>query len=69
MVDVGDEHSGPLRLPRSPFRFSATAAGTTGRPAWQGQHNREVLRDVLGLSDDDVDRLELDGVLVQRPPR
>jgi CoA:oxalate CoA-transferase len=66
LVDVGDEHSGPLRLPRSPFRFSAASAGTTGRPAWQGQHNREVLREVLGLTDADVDQLERDGVLVAR---
>jgi CoA:oxalate CoA-transferase len=67
LVDVGDEHSGPLRLPRSPFRFSAASAGTTGRPAWQGQHNREVLREMLGLGDNDVDRLERDGVVVERP--
>jgi crotonobetainyl-CoA:carnitine CoA-transferase CaiB-like acyl-CoA transferase len=67
LVDVGDERSGPLRLPRSPFRFSAASAGTTGRPAWQGQHNREVLRDVLGLRDHDIDELERDGVLVERP--
>ena len=69
LVDVGDEHGGPLRLPRSPFRFSAATAGTTGRPAWQGQHNREVLREVLGLSDAAVDELEQSGVLVKRPPR
>src|SRR4051812_12569041 len=43
LVDVGDQPGAPLRLPRSPFRFSAAAAGTSGRPAWQGQHNREVL--------------------------
>jgi CoA:oxalate CoA-transferase len=69
LVDVGDEQSGPLRLPRSPFRFSASSAGTTGRPAWQGQHNREVLREVLGFDDDDIARLERDGVLIERPPR
>ncbi|MEY2450718.1 MAG: hypothetical protein QOD92_292 [Acidimicrobiaceae bacterium] len=68
LVDVGDEHSGPLQLPRSPFRFSAATAGTTGRPAWQGQHNREVLRELLDLHDDAIDVLERDGVLVQRPP-
>ena len=68
LVDVGDDGE-PLRLPRSPFRFSAASAGTTGRPAWQGEHNREVLREVLGLGDDDVDRLERDGVLVSRRPR
>ena len=69
MVDVGDEQSGPLRLPRSPFRFSAASAGTTGTPAWQGQHNREVLTEVLGLSGDVIDRLDRDRVLVERPPR
>jgi crotonobetainyl-CoA:carnitine CoA-transferase CaiB-like acyl-CoA transferase len=69
LVDVGDERGEPLRLPRSPFRFSAASAGTTGRPAWQGQHNREVLHEVLGLGDDAIDRLEQDGVLVRRPPK
>jgi crotonobetainyl-CoA:carnitine CoA-transferase CaiB-like acyl-CoA transferase len=69
LVDVGDGQSGPLRLPRSPFRFSAADAGTSGRPAWQGQHNREVLRDVLHLDDDQIDRLETDSVLISRAPR
>jgi CoA:oxalate CoA-transferase len=67
LVDVGDSQSGPLRLPRSPFRFSAASAGTTGRPAWQGQHNREVMRELLGLSEHDIDRLDRDGVLIERP--
>jgi crotonobetainyl-CoA:carnitine CoA-transferase CaiB-like acyl-CoA transferase len=69
LVDVGADGA-PLRLPRSPFRFSAASAGTAGRPAWQGEHNREVLREVLELSDAEVDQLEADGVLVsRRPPR
>jgi len=66
LVDVGGDEGGPLLLPRSPFRFSNASAGTNGRPAWQGQHNREVLRAVLGMSDDAIDRLEADGVLVSR---
>jgi len=65
-VDVGDDTE-PLRLPRSPFRFSGADAGTAGRPAWQGQHNREVLRELLGMPDAEIDRLERDGVLVARP--
>ncbi len=67
LVDVGHDGA-PLRLPRSPFRFSAASAGTAGRPAWQGEHNREILREVLQLSDAEVDRLEADAVLVSRPP-
>ena len=31
-----------------------------------GQHNREVLRELLGLADDAIDSLERDGVLVER---
>jgi CoA:oxalate CoA-transferase len=69
LVDVGDEAGGPLRLPRSPFRFSGAEAGTIGRPAWQGEHNREVLREVLGFSDAQVDELERDSVLRSRPVR
>jgi crotonobetainyl-CoA:carnitine CoA-transferase CaiB-like acyl-CoA transferase len=67
LVDVGDHAGGPLRLPRSPFRFSEVDAGTTGRPAWQGQHNREVLREFLGFSDLEIDRLISEGVLIERP--
>ena len=66
-LDLGDEQ--PMRLPRSPFRFSAADAGTTGVPAWQGQHNREVLRELLGLTDDEIDALESDAVLIERRPR
>ena len=69
LVDVGDERSGPVRLPRSPFRFSGASAGTSGTPAWQGQNNREVLHDVLGLSDEEIAALQRDGVLVERPTR
>jgi crotonobetainyl-CoA:carnitine CoA-transferase CaiB-like acyl-CoA transferase len=67
LVDVGTDGA-PLRLPRSPFRFSAASAGTVGRPGWQGEHNREVLREVLELSDAEIDQLEGDGVLVSRRP-
>jgi crotonobetainyl-CoA:carnitine CoA-transferase CaiB-like acyl-CoA transferase len=67
LVDVGDATVGPLRLPRSPFRFSEVDAGTSGRPAWQGQHNRTVLHELLGLSDREIDQFTNDGVLVERP--
>src|SRR4051812_9388530 len=66
-VDLGDDV--PMRLPRSPFRFSAADAGTTGRPAWQGEHNREVLRELAEMSDAEIEQLEADGVLIERPPK
>ena len=66
LVDVGPDGE-PLRLPRSPFRFSEAEAGTSGRPAWQGEHNAEVLGEVLGLDAGAVGDLERQGVLVRRP--
>src|SRR5579862_7440385 len=62
IVEVGDDEA-TLHRPRWPVRFSAAVACTTGRPSWQGQHNRGVLREVLGLSDAEVDRRQRDGVL------
>ena len=66
IVDVG-ANGAPLHLPRSPFRFSAAEAGTSGRPASQGEHNADVLCEVLGLDDATVAALERAGVLVRRP--
>jgi crotonobetainyl-CoA:carnitine CoA-transferase CaiB-like acyl-CoA transferase len=67
LVDVGDGQA-PLLLPRSPFRFSGASTGTGGHPAWQGQHNAEVLGEVLGITANECARLEAAGVLSQRRP-
>lgn len=60
------EVSEGVRLPSSPFRFSAADAGTHGRPAHQGAHNREVLGEILGKADEEIDALSAAGVLVER---
>ncbi len=67
-VPLGDlpQGAGSVRLPRGPFRFSDLDAGVTGRPAWQGEHNREVLSQVLGLSESEIDKLATAGVLHER---
>jgi crotonobetainyl-CoA:carnitine CoA-transferase CaiB-like acyl-CoA transferase len=65
LVDVG-EPGAPIRLPRSPFRFSNADVGTHGRPAMQGEHNAEVLGELLGVTTDEVTALEGEGVLIRR---
>jgi crotonobetainyl-CoA:carnitine CoA-transferase CaiB-like acyl-CoA transferase len=57
VVEVDDRSGGTLRIPNSPWRFSG------------GEHNREVLRELLDVSDPELDRLEGDGILSSRPPR
>jgi crotonobetainyl-CoA:carnitine CoA-transferase CaiB-like acyl-CoA transferase len=47
----------------SPMRFSATPVDYTVPPPMLGQHTREVLRGVLGMSDAEVDTLAAKGVI------
>ena len=67
-TDVSDGVGGTITVPSPPWRFSDATASVARDPAWRGQHNREVLAEVLGLPDDELDRLEADGVLSSRPP-
>jgi formyl-CoA transferase len=64
-AELDDGEGGTMLLPFSPLRFSGLDVGLRGRPARQ-EHNREVLAELLGYDDATLDRLEADGVLVQR---
>jgi CoA:oxalate CoA-transferase len=68
-AEVSDRSGGTIRIPSSPWRFSdAPDVGVAGDPAFRGEHNRAVFAE-LGLADDELDRLEADGVLSSRPPK
>jgi crotonobetainyl-CoA:carnitine CoA-transferase CaiB-like acyl-CoA transferase len=68
ITDVSDRSGGTIRIPSSPWRFSDADAGVRRDPSWRGEHNREVLREA-GFTDEEIDRLDADGVLSNRPPR
>jgi crotonobetainyl-CoA:carnitine CoA-transferase CaiB-like acyl-CoA transferase len=70
-TDVSDGAGGTITVPSPPWRFSDASSRAAVRrdPAWRGQHNREVLAELLDLTDAELDRLEADGVLSSRPPR
>ncbi len=47
-----------------PFRFATQPAGWIRNPAPQvGEHNREILAEIVGLSDAEIDALEADEVI------
>ena len=52
-----------IRLPRSPFRFSAGTVGPATSAPRRGADNRSSLRELLGLSEQELDELESNGVL------
>lgn len=68
VAEVSDRADGMLRLPNSPWEFGDAAAHVRGEPAYRGEHNRAVLA-ALGLTPDQLDTLETEGVLSQRGPR
>jgi CoA:oxalate CoA-transferase len=68
VVEVDDRSGGRLPLPNSPWRFSDAATGVRGAPAFRGEHNREVLGELLGMEVEEIAALETAGVLDSRPP-
>jgi len=67
-VEVDDRTGRRVRVLNSPYRFSDANAGVSGRPAFRGEDNHDVLRDVLGLNDGEIEALERDGVISSRVP-
>jgi crotonobetainyl-CoA:carnitine CoA-transferase CaiB-like acyl-CoA transferase len=60
--------TGSHELPGLPMRFSALAGRWYQRPApTLGQHNDEVLRELLGLADETIAGLRAAGVIGERP--
>jgi crotonobetainyl-CoA:carnitine CoA-transferase CaiB-like acyl-CoA transferase len=62
-MDMPHPSAGKVTLVRSPMKLSATPASADMPPPLLGQHTDEVLRDVLGRSDDDIAALRAKGVL------
>jgi benzylsuccinate CoA-transferase BbsF subunit len=58
LVDIDHPEMGRLRLPRLPWRLSDCPAGNYEHPPLLGEHNDYVFGELLGLSTDEITRLE-----------
>jgi crotonobetainyl-CoA:carnitine CoA-transferase CaiB-like acyl-CoA transferase len=54
---------GKVRLPRLPVQLSESAVGITSSPPLLGQHTEEVLAERLGLTREQIEALEAQGVI------
>ncbi len=68
LVEVDDRRGGTRPLVRSPARFSTTRNEIRGRSARRGEHNREVLAEVLGYDEERIRKLEEQQILSAAPP-
>lgn len=70
VVAVDDRRGGRIRIPNAPWKFSdASAVGVTGTPRYRGEDNAAVLRDHLGMTDDQIAELVDAGILSDHLPR
>ena len=57
----------PVLVPGKPVKMSAVAEGPETRIPWVGEHTMSVLREELGLDDDELARLVKDGAIAVPP--
>lgn len=66
LVEVELEKDTPEKVVNTPFKFSAIPSGPQGRPPHLGEHNDEIFRNLLGLSQEEVLKLKKKCILVER---
>jgi len=68
LVEVDDRRGGKRPLVKPPARFSASTNAVRAAAPRRGEHNREVLAELLGYDAARIDQLEADGVLSASDP-
>ena len=69
VVDIDDRAGGVRPMAQTPYRFSQAASGVRGPAPHKGEHNTDVLRGWLGLSDADIAALLARGILTRDEER
>lgn len=62
---VSDPYVGEFQIPGPPARFSAWRYASALKADLLGEHNEQVLKDIAGLSEAEIDALYAEGVLVR----
>jgi len=62
-IDLPHPTAGKVKLVGSPMKMSATPPRHDMPPPLLGQHTQEVLREVLGRSDEEIEALRGKGVI------
>lgn len=63
VVEVEHEQCGPIKLVNSPVKYSETKPRIRSPPPTLGQHTDEVLKEHLGLSNEQIQGLRQKGVV------
>lgn len=61
--EVDHPACGPMKLVNTPVKFSSSEPSIRMPPPLLGQHTGEVLTDILGMSEGDIEHLRNEGVV------
>ena len=64
---IKDRVLGEFQIPGNPLRYSAFPESLDLEAPLLGEHNTEILTEILSYNDDDVSAMETDDILLQRP--
>jgi CoA:oxalate CoA-transferase len=65
VVEVNDRGGGTVRMPGNPWIFGRSELPQPGEPAFQGEHNEEILKE-LQVPDSRIRDLQERSILVNR---
>ncbi len=54
---------GPIKLVNTPVKYSYSEPSIRTPPPLLGQHTHEILKDIVGMSDDEIENLKSEGVV------
>jgi CoA:oxalate CoA-transferase len=64
VLNIDDRHGGTRPTFQSPYRFSEASSGVQHGASFQGEHNASILKQWLGMSDEEISELEANGILI-----
>ncbi len=63
VTEIDHPACGPLKMVNTPVKYSYSTPGIRSPPPLLGEHTDEVLREVLGSSEEEIEQLRREGVL------
>jgi CoA:oxalate CoA-transferase len=64
VLNIDDRHGGTRPTFQSPYRFSEASSGVQHGASFQGEHNASILKQWLGMSDEEISELEANDILI-----
>jgi len=61
--EMDHEWCGPIKMVNTPVKYSDNTPGIRSAPPVLGQHTDEVLREVLGMNDEEIEKLKAEGAV------